>query len=95
MNPRRYHNEFVCRPQLANDHDLTSIDGTPADQVFPLSGCLITLSLYDFSSENRPLYVERGQCIFVKFIQGMERDDVPAFTDSRSETFKDSRVQPA
>jgi hypothetical protein len=68
MNPRRYHNEFVCRSQLANDHDLTSIYGTPADQVLPFSGRLITLPLYDFSSENRPLHVECGQCIFVKFI---------------------------
>ena len=95
MNPRRYHNEFVSGARLADDHDLASIDGPPADQILPFSGRLITLPLYDFSSENRPLHVEYGQCVFVKFIQGMERDDIPAFTDSRSETFKDSRVQPA
>ena len=68
MNPRRYHNQFVCGFQLANDHDLTSIYGAPADQILPLSDRLIPLPLYDFSRGNRPLHVECGPSIFIKFI---------------------------
>ena len=93
VRPRRYHNEFVCRSQLANDYYLASIDGLPADQVLPFPSCLISLPLYDFSSENCPLHVKYGQCIFIKFIQGMKRHNIPAFADSRSETVKNSRVQ--
>ena len=46
MNPCRYHNEFVGSSQLADDHDLTSIYDTPADQVPLFSGttCLISLT---------------------------------------------------
>ena len=55
--------------------------------------CLIMLSLYDLSSENRSLHVKHGQCVFIHLVQGVKRDDIPALTDSRSEAFKYSRVQ--
>ena len=92
-NPCRYHNEFVCRSEFADDYDLTSIDSPPTDHILPFPSCLITLPLYDFSGEDRSLHVKYGQCIFIQFIQGVERHNVPAFTDSRPETFKDSWVQ--
>ena len=61
INPRCYYHESVCISQLAGNHYLSSINGTPSDQVLPFPCCSITLPLYDFSSKNRPLQVKYGQ----------------------------------
>ena len=93
INPHCYDHESVYISQLTDDHYLSPINGMPSDQVLPFPRCSITLAFYDFSREYRPLYVKYGQCVFIHLIQGMQRDNIPTLTDSRSQAFKDSRVQ--
>ena len=38
-------------------------------------------------------YLSPIKCVFIQLIQGMQRDNIPALTDSIPQAFKDSRVQ--